>query len=165
MKNHLRYLRYVIRHKWYVARGACVVGGVPLWRVLIHDWDKFLPDEWFPYVNAFYAPDGTSRYQESEGFAAAWNRHQKRNRHHWQYWLLTWDRGQTEPLPMAEADICEMLADWIGAGWAIAGRPNPRPWYDQNKTNIILHPDTRARLESLMALAEVEWRLKEMGVL
>lgn len=80
----------------------------------------------------------------------AWNRHQKRNRHHWQWWLITWDRGETNALPIPEADIREMVADWIGAGWAIVGRPNPLPWYEQNKTKIILHDDSRVTLERLL---------------
>ena len=149
-KRHLAYLKYALRHKYYVWRGCWIVGGIPLWRAIAHDWDKFLPDEWRPYADTFYEPDGSERYQESPAFAAAWNRHQKRNRHHWQFWLLTWDRGETEALPMPEADLREMVADWIGAGWAIAGRPNPIPWYQENRNRIILHPATRQRLEELL---------------
>lgn len=55
MKAHLLYLRYVLRHKWFVL----VAGrrtGAPLWRLLIHDWSKFLPSEWAPYVQMFYGP-------------------------------------------------------------------------------------------------------------
>jgi hypothetical protein len=149
-KQHLAYLRYVLRHKYYVFRAALIVGGIPFWRVIIHDWDKFLPDEWRPYVETFYEPDGSKRYKESPAFAAAWNRHQKRNRHHWQYWLLTWDRGETEQLPMPEGDIREMLADWIGTGWAITGRPETHTWYEKNREKIQLHPASRETLEKLL---------------
>lgn len=149
-KRHLAYLRYVLRHKYYVWRGCRMVGGISLWRAIVHDWDKFLPDEWRAYAETFYAPGGSKRYQESAAFAAAWNRHQKRNRHHWQWWLLTWDRGETEPLPMPEIDIREMLADWIGAGWAITGQPDPRSWYEKNREKIILHTASRKMLEALM---------------
>ncbi len=154
-KRHLAYLKYVLRHKYYVWRGCRIVGGIPFWRAIVHDWDKFLPDEWRPYAEAFYEPDGRSRYVESPAMADAWNRHQKRNRHHWQFWLLTWDRGETDALPMAEADLREMVADWIGAGWAIANRPDPSPWYQENRDRIILHPASRERLEDLLAGLEV----------
>ena len=147
MKDHIAYLKYVLRHKWYVARGARLVRGVPFWRVVFHDWDKFFPDEWFAYVHTFYAPDGSKQYKETRRFARAWNYHQKRNRHHWQYWLITWDRGTTEALQMRRSDVLEMLADWIGAGWAINGSPNPRPWYEANRENINLHPYSRALIE------------------
>ena len=30
------------------------VSHVPLWQAIIHDWTKFLPCEWFPYVQRFY---------------------------------------------------------------------------------------------------------------
>lgn len=150
IKRHLAYLRYVLRHKYYVWRGGRIVGGVSWWRLLVHDWDKFLPDEWFPYARTFYKPDGTSQYVETPEFTMAWNRHQKRNRHHWQWWLITWDRGETDALPMAEVDLCEMVADWIGAGWAITGQPNPLPWYEQNKTKMILNEQTRIAIERLL---------------
>lgn len=153
-KRHLTYLRYVLRHKYFVWRGCRIVGGVSLWRAVLHDWDKFLPDEWLPYARTFYAPDGAKQYVESPAFAVAWNRHQKRNRHHWQWWLLTWDRGETEPLPMDDADIREMLADWIGAGWAITGEPDPRPWYEKNREEIQLHPASRGLLEELLQRVE-----------
>lgn len=149
-KRHLAYLKYVLRHKYYVWRGCRIVGGIPFWRVIIHDWDKFLLDEWRPYADAFYEPDGSSRYKPTPAFADAWNRHQKRNRHHWQWHLLTWDRGDTEPLPMAETDLREMLADWIGAGWAITGKPDPLPWYEKNRDKIILHEASREWLEVLL---------------
>ena len=40
MLPHLRYLSYVLRHKWYVLWAGLWLG-VPLWRLLIHDWSKF----------------------------------------------------------------------------------------------------------------------------
>lgn len=153
IRRHLAYLRYVLRHKYYVWRGCQIVGGLSLWRAIVHDWDKFLPDEWFPYARAFYAPDGNKQYVESPEFAAAWNKHQKRNRHHWQWHLITWDRGDTEALPMPEIDVREMAADWIGAGWAITGNPDPRPWYEKNREKIKLHPASRELLEELLLVA------------
>lgn len=149
MKPHLAYLKYVLRHKWFVFL-ACLKMRVPIWQAVIHDWDKFLPDEWFPYVHTFYKPDGSKQYIESHAFAAAWNLHQKRNKHHWQFWLLTWDRGETVPLEMPEIPVREMIADWIGAGRAIAGTTDPKPWYQKNCDKIRLHPTTRRLVESLL---------------
>jgi hypothetical protein len=51
--RHLRYLSYVLRHKWWVLVAGLKVGA-PLWRLLIHDWSKFTPAEWGPYVATFY---------------------------------------------------------------------------------------------------------------
>lgn len=118
MKAHWLYLKYVIRHKWFVLLAGIQLR-VPIWILIFHDWDKFLPDEWIPYVHCFYKPDGTKQYVESMDFARAWMLHQHRNKHHWQYWLklpqpqnsggtiwedksiqeldiLVWDRGEAQ---------------------------------------------------------------------
>lgn len=59
MKRHLRYLSYVVRHKWFVLLAGLIETGAPLWRLVIHDWSKFTPGEWGPYVAEFYgeSPD------------------------------------------------------------------------------------------------------------
>src|SRR5687768_3679818 len=184
MRRYLQYLRYVLRHKWFVFQ-ECRKLGVPLWIAIFHDWDKFLPDEFLPYARTFYKPDGTKQYDETMEFSLAWMKHQHRNKHHWQYWLfvdgvplhttkvMVWDRGEAQeyrrgetdlgPMtllfdvdprriavnPMPEVYVREMLADWRGAGKAL-GFPDTAAWYAKNRDNIILHPDTRARLESMI---------------
>src|SRR5688572_9099157 len=107
MRRHWAYLKYVLRHKWFVFQ-ECLKLGVPLWIAIVHDWDTFLPDEWLPYARTFYKPDGSKQYVESIDFALAWKQHQHRNKHHWQYWcnvdgiplyltmIMIWDRGQAQ---------------------------------------------------------------------
>lgn len=154
MRAHLAYLKYVLRHKWFVFL-ACRQMGVPLWRAIVHDWTKFLPCEWAPYVRTFYRPDGSKQYVESAEFAEAWNHHQKSNKHHWQYWLLTWDRGNTQPLEMPITYVREMVADWMGAGRAITGKLDTPAWYEKNKENIKLTLSTRDLVECLLC----DWRV------
>lgn len=91
MKRHWQYLRAVFRHKWFVFL-ACLQWGVPIWSAILHDWDKLLPDEWFPYARTFYTPEGEKQYKESVEFARAWMLHQHRNKHHWQWWLQVWNK-------------------------------------------------------------------------
>jgi len=55
--KHLAYLRYVLRHKWFVLL-ACWRAGL-YWRGIVHDWHKFLPSEWFPYVEHFHGKCST----------------------------------------------------------------------------------------------------------
>jgi hypothetical protein len=149
VNRHLAYLKYVIRHKWFVFI-ACRECGVSLWRSIVHDWHKFLPSEWLPYARTFYKPNGEKQYVESPDFARAWNLHQKRGKHHWQHWLITWDRGTTEPLPMQEMYAREMVADWWGAGRAITGRWAAPEWYTKNRETIKLHDSTRKFVEDLL---------------
>lgn len=153
MKKHLLYARYVFRHKWFVLL-ACFHRGL-IWRGIKHDWSKFLLSEWRPYANYFYGPKrpdvGTTGYnhqlhQDDDAFNVAWNYHQKRNDHHWQYWILNYDDGGVVLLPMPERCRTEMLCDWIGAGRA-QGKPKTWEWYEANKDKMQLHPETRAWIE------------------
>ena len=149
MRRHLNYLKYLLRHKWFVLV-ACWRIGASMRLGILHDWSKFLPSEWLPYARCFYAPDGTKRYKEAAEFTFAWNDHQKRNRHHWQYWVIGWDRGTTEPLQMPRRYVLEMVADWMGAGRAITGEWETAVWYEKNGSNMQLHPVTRAQVESIL---------------
>ena len=148
-KRHWSYLKYIVRHKWYVALAAnrC---GCSFWRALIHDASKFLPSEWSAYAYTFYDDDGNKRYAENDKFNEAWNHHQKRNKHHWQYWLLRMDRGDDVALPIPYKYIMEMVADWMGAGRAITGKWEVMEWYQKNKDTIILEPGTRDMVEYLL---------------
>lgn len=152
IRRHTQYLKYVVRHKWFVFL-ACRDCKVSLAQAIVHDWHKFLPGEWIPYAECFYKPDGSKQYVESPAFNEAWRLHQRRGKHHWQHWLITWDRGETEPLPMPEKYVREMVADWIGAGWAINGvRPDVKnwKWLKENIHRIKLHPETKACLKAVI---------------
>ncbi len=143
MRRNISYLRYLIAHKWFVYCAGDRLG-VSLWRLLIHDWHKFLPSEWGPYARTFYNPDGSkAEYKSSDEFAEAWRLHQHRGTHHWQHWLLTWDNGKTVPLEIPKVCCEEMVADWCGAGRAITGKWEVSEWYEKNKDKINLHPNTR----------------------
>lgn len=148
---HWKYLKYILRHKWYVFL-ACLKMRVPLWRAIIHDWQKFTPTEWTPYVQSFYGPwdyDNRPAWLV-DAFDRAWLHHQHYGPHHWQFWLLREDSGATKALEMPETYVREMLADWVGAGQAITGENNLHKWYIANKEKIVLHPRTRAQLTALM---------------
>lgn len=165
MKAHVAYLKYVLRHKWYVFL-ACKQMGVPFWQAILHDWTKFTCREWMPYVHQFYNPDGTKRgmVRDASGaydpsaqpapFQLAWLSHQ-RNKHHWQAWVVIGDGGSLSPLPIPKRYVIEMVADWKGAGMAILGQDDVFPWYTANRDKMLLHPDTRAMVE--MAISNI-WR-------
>jgi hypothetical protein len=147
MRRHWNYLKYVLRHKWFVFV-AGLKTGASLWRLLKHDWHKFLLNEWLPYARTFYKSDGSKQYVESAAFTYAWNLHQKRADHHWQHWLITWDRGETEALDMSGEAIAEMLADWYGAGKAITGKWEAHTWYEKNRDRIKLSEFSRNLVEA-----------------
>jgi hypothetical protein len=167
MKAYLQYLKYVLVHKWFVFV-AGLKTKAPLWQLLVHDWSKFLPDEFFPYADYFYNNEKQQKenieafglfglaelapwgYYTKDHFNIAWLYHQRRNPHHWQYWYLMQDNDPSFPLPIPEKYSREMVADWAGAGRAITGKWEVAAWYEKNKEKILLHPDTRLFVESLV---------------
>ena len=142
MKKYIKYLKYALIHKWQVFVECAKRGRI--WRGLVHDASKFSLSEFIPYVNHFY---GTNNQDE---FDRAWNRHQKRNKHHWQYWVLQKDDGVVKALEMPKQYAIEMLCDWYSAGRIITGENNLRTWYDENRHNIVLHSNTRNYVEHLI---------------
>jgi len=151
-----KYLNYLLRHKYFVFLECCKLK-VP-WLGLIHDWSKFRLSEFIPYAKHFYAAgsniqkgrDETGYYQagntEDDKFNFAWLLHQKRNAHHWQYWLLPMDDGSTKVFEMPTKYRKEMLADWRGAGKA-QGTPDTKAWYNKNKYKMQLGEFTRKWIE------------------
>jgi hypothetical protein len=109
--------------------------GIPLTGIF-HDWSKFRPSEWFPYANYFFGKK--SKYTEAK-FDFAWLLHQKRNKHHWEYWVLRGKNGKVKVFPMPLRYRKEMLADWIGTGKAKNNKNDVVEWYLNNKHRIILH--------------------------
>jgi hypothetical protein len=163
MKHHWKYLKYVLRHKWFVYQAGRKLG-VGRWQLLVHGLSKFRPDEWGPYVDKFYGgPWPECNYGEARAnfddrftqawvdanFDEAWLRHQHRNPHHWQHWVLRNDDGTTRCLPMPLGYIREMVADWTGAGMAIHGKNDVTGWYAKNREHILLHGETRIWVDFL----------------
>lgn len=163
MKRYWQYLKYVLRHKLFVFQ-ECRKLGVPLLIAIFHDWDKFLPDEFIPYAKTFYKPDGSKQYDETPSFTLAWNLHQKRNKHHWQWWVIMFDRGEFETIEMTDIYRREMLADWRGAGRAITGKDNLAEWYLDNYYKIKLHRETRLWIDrQVMGMLNMMGTLEEVA--
>jgi len=156
--KHLKYLNYVLRHKWYVFIECCKEG-IPFLG-LIHDLSKFRPSEWFPYTDHFYGKNSKDGIQTGrnktgyykpydtgdEEFDFAWLLHQKRNKHHWQWWILPMDDGGVKIFDMPLKYRKEMLCDWKGASRA-QGKSSVFEWYKENKNNMQLSKETRYWIE------------------
>lgn len=153
MKRYINYFKYVVKHKCFVLYAGMKYfpSTHMLYRLLMHDISKFSPMEFIAYAQTFYLPNGDKQYDETIEFSQAWNHHQKCNAHHWQYWVLKYDRGDNEELPMPDIYIEEMIADWIGAGRAITGSwDNVFSWYEKSNVGRFLHPSTRNKVEEYL---------------
>jgi len=153
MKKYIKYLKYLIKHKWYVML-ECFKHGL-YWRGIIHDNSKFLPSEFITYSRFFYGDNKSTGVDKSFDFA--WLLHQKRNDHHWQWWILPEDDGGVKKIPMSNDSLIEMICDWVGAGKAqgIYSPPDDiyketRTWYNKNKHKIKLNDDTKRKVESIL---------------
>ena len=117
----------------------------------------------FPTCITFYRSDGSLREVQDEtgyykptdtddpAFDFAWLLHQKRGRHHWQWWVLPEDEGRLKVLEMPDPYRREMLADWIGAGKA-QGHPDVVAWYRKHRDKMMLHPETRRWIEERLGV-------------
>lgn len=134
MKYLIKYLGYVIRHKYFVFK-ECAKQGL-YWQGLKHDLSKFMPSELFPYAKYFYV----SKSDNKENFELAWLKHIHRNPHHWNYWVL-----DGEALPMPKKLVKEMVCDWIGAGRAQGSHNQPdeaQQFFSNSKSKMNLHLQT-----------------------
>ena len=157
LKKHWRYTKYVLRHKWYVLN-YCVKLGIP-WRGIVHDLSKHLPNEWYPYAEFYYGPNSKNENRHAgdyERYLHAWNSHQKRNKHHWQYYILVKDDGTILTLDMPFVYVKEMVGDWLGAGKALNGKNDVMNWYKERRETMRMSTKTRLKLEALLTIVQ-DW--------
>lgn len=144
----LRYLGYLLQHKWYVFIECLKLGLV--YRGLTHDLSKFRACEFWAYRNWFYGGDQGPKAKAE--FEAAHQAHLDRNDHHWQRW-----RGKEIPLPARK----ELLADWRAMA-----RFNHRPayaWYREHGHELGLGPETKAWLEARLEAGSAPHTLSLVG--
>lgn len=92
-----------------------------------------------------------------QAFNMAWNHHQKRNKHHWQFHILTMDNEEdNEALEMPDEYLYEMLADWRGASRAqgMNNTTDVTEWYLKRRERFkkVLHPKTRRSIEICLGI-------------
>jgi len=160
----MKYFWLTVKHRWFVLL-AGLRTGAPLWRLLIHDWTKFLPCELPHYQHQFFG-----MADDPAGFIGCWTHHQNSNPHHWEYWIPRTGHSRCqppypdgEPIPMPKWAIREMVADWMGASRTYEGEwptPGNWPWLRNNWTRIRVHRDTRAEL--LVVLLRVGFSVENL---
>jgi hypothetical protein len=155
MKPHLRYLSYVLRHKWYVFEAGRVLG-LPIWQLLIHDLSKFSRAEWGPYVRRFFGGRGgvLDKSADPEEFNQAWAHHWQNNPHHPELWAGGPEGDPYKRVPMPARFLAEMVADWYGASRA-QGKEDCWAWYRKNKARYPITADAHVYVEEcLLALQD-----------
>ena len=125
--------------------------GVPREQLDIHDQSKFSLEEFPYYARNFFGDKG-----DPDGWARAWLNHIHHNRHHWNHWLFA-DRftpkGSTVEdgaVRMPRNYLLEMVADWMGAGYAYTGSWDMTKWLTDNLPRIRLHSETWIELGEIL---------------
>lgn len=118
---------------------------------ILHDFSKFSPTEFMPYAKKFYSGKPLSQDDELN-WKYAWLSHQRKNKHHWEYWVI--NPHTREALPMPKKYVIEMVCDW---------RSFSRRWGRKVKASslnltdkIVVHPETRRELEILLSPSSSE---------
>ena len=118
---------------------------------ILHDVSKYGKDEYGPYDAYFYGE------ADIDAFNRAWLHHIHWNPHHWQHWLLMNDDGKYRdpdkviPLEMPKVYALEMVADWWSFSWRSGNLMEVFDWYEDHRDCIILHENTRAYVEGVLA--------------
>ena len=120
-----------------------------------HDFSKFTPHEYEPYIwlteyhrcrcanQAFQYPHGMA-----ERVAAAIKHHQTHNRHHPEYYA--------DPNDMSDMDLIEMVCDWMAMSMEYEPDvASARPWADKViGTKLHFNPDKRRFVYSIIDLLD-----------
>ncbi len=137
-----KYFKYIIEHKKNVGI-ECLKKGM-FFHAITHDLSKFLPSEFFPYARFFMRKNRAKEYKQSDendsDFQKGWCFHQKRNKHHWNYWVSVTRKDEIIPIPMPGKYVMQMIMDWRGMSGKFGG--TAEEYYNKNKDSMILHPDT-----------------------
>ncbi len=149
------HLRTINRHKWLVMK-HCFKAGLYK-QGLLHDLSKYSPAEFFTGVKYYQgnrSPNEAERLEK--GYSAAWLHHKGRNKHHLEYWTDYAPDGNhaMSGVKMPVKYVVEMFCDRVAASKTYRKElytdRDPFDYYDRSKDHYMLHPETRALLESLL---------------
>lgn len=136
------FLKSVMAHKYYVLKAGLKLGGIPLWRLIVHDWQKFTLSEFPAYAIQFFGSDEykldnyPSAFYCVDNFKLAWLHHENSAPHHWGYWTQA---SSGDKFDMPDTYIREMVADWMGASKTYTGSWDMTEWLKENLYDINQH--------------------------
>lgn len=143
---YLKFLISLLEHKWFVLIAGLRVGGIPLYKLIIHDYSKLSREEFGAYARNFYGNCPKEEMDKVKSdFGKALEHHYKENSHHWNFWIRS-----NVPVAMFEEDIREMVADWFGANRAYVGNWDMSDWLRGNLGKMNLHVNTRSKLYEIL---------------
>ena len=159
IKNAIKHIKLVMKHKWIVFKLCCRVGEP--WRGFLHDFSKFSPTEFFEsikYYNGNISPITVCK--KENGYSEAWLHHKGRNRHHDEYWVDFKTKQVAPVIPYKY--IVEMACDKMSASIVYNGKNwNNSSEYDywmKEKKKAIINPKVEHFFDELFE------QVKENGI-
>lgn len=136
MKNkYIQHFLHIIKHKYHVLVTGLRIGGIPIWRLIVHDWTKFLPIEFMGSAKNYTGSGSPTSPDLAYGYG--WLNHENKWKHHVGYWIPRSGPFRNEPLPMPPTYIREMVADMMSASWDYTGSTDMTKWLNSNFNNMI----------------------------
>ncbi len=162
MSKAWKHFKTITYHKYLVAKGCFRVG---LYKQgILHDMSKYSPTEFLvgmKYYQGDRSPNNAER--EVKGYSSAWLHHKGRNKHHYEYWIDYSTKsvpGGMAPVDMPDKYIAEMMMDRIAASKVYLGKKYtddaPLQYYIKGADKVPLHPDTKEKLEKILAMLAKE---------
>lgn len=142
MKKYWNYFKYLIEHKKNFFK---VCWKHQFFHAIFHDISKFSPIEFISYTKNFF---GTEKDKKNSRFEYGWLHHQRKNKHHWDYWV----NGNGKPINIPTKYLIQMICDWKAMG--IKFGDTAKEFYLKNKNKIILEKYSRERVEYLLNIPE-----------
>lgn len=166
MTNYWGYLKYVFNHRRNM-RKVCWSHGKILMG-LLHDLDKYLPDEFIPYARYYYGDTSVNNKIKSS-YNKAWGKHIKRTKHHWEKFVLSLKQflncqyvtetsifefqGTSVVLDMPYEAILEMIYDWEAMGMVFGD--SAAEYYLKHYAEMFLSKRTRYVVETELKLTSL----------
>ena len=143
MNKFFAHLKTIKIHRKAV-RHFCFKMGIPL-QGLLHDLSKYSITELsqYKYYTGKHSPHEEMR--NKIGYSNSWYHHRNKNKHHWEYWIDSLERGTAVKMPYKY--VIEMLCDMCAAGYAYNGK-NWQPkdvleyWVKHSGSHRIINPAT-----------------------
>lgn len=157
MSNYIKHIKTINKHRWVVFKWCCKLG-IPF-RGLVHDLSKYSPKELS--ICTFYIGNKSPHDEARKilGYSPSWLYHRNRNKHHWEYWIDSFEK--MNPVKIPYKYVLEMVADFVGAGQAYEKDKwdckKPLEYHLKFKSKKIMHLRTLTMFETILKkLAELD---------
>lgn len=156
----IRHFITITKHRWKV-RKICFKIGI-FFQGLTHDLSKY---SWVEFYNGAKYYTGTKSptiaERNDKGYSAAWMHHKGRNKHHFEYWFDSNEKGIYVPIKMPMKYLKEMFADRVAASKVYQGKKYtedyPLEYLLTHRGKEMLHPESFEKLKNWLTL------LKDIG--